>query len=140
MVDPSPTEDREAAVGVDERGRKPTESPSAGPSFAETALAGEDARRRADTFARPAREKFKRHLLLFVVVNCSLVAANLLLLPDHVLFYYVTIVWAIVLVDNFLWAYAVDPDRDVAERAALHAERDRRRGERIEDENRGEES
>jgi len=140
MVNPLPSEDRETAVEAGGLGRKPTEALSAEPSFASTALAGEDARRRADTFARPAREKFKRHLLLFVVANCALVLANLLLLPGHVLFYYVTIVWAIVLGDNFLWAYAVDPDRDVAERAALHAERDRQRDGRNGDEKRDEES
>ena len=135
-----PADDRKAAFGADSRENEVAAPPSTGASFAETALVGEDARRRADTFARPAREKFKRHFLLFVVVNCALVVANLALLPGHLLFYYVTIVWTIVLVDNFFWAYAVDPDRDVAERAALHSERDRRRDEQNGNEERGGES
>ncbi len=96
-------------------------------SFAETALAGEDERRRADTFARPARVKFWRHAALFVVANVALAAANAALLPGQWVFYYLTIVWAFVLADNFLWAYVVDPDRDVAERAARRAERARQR-------------
>jgi len=98
-------------------------------SFAETTLAGEDARRRADSFARPARVAFKRHAVVFVVVNCLLALANAIFLPVHWVFFYLTIVWAVILADNFLWAYVVDPDRDVAERTAIHAERDRRRAE-----------
>ncbi len=92
-------------------------------SFAEVALEGEDSRRRADTFARPARAKFRRHLVLFLVVNALLATANLIAAPGHLVFYYLTVVWAFVLGDNFLWAYVVDPDRDVAERAVLRQAR-----------------
>jgi len=96
-------------------------------SFAEVALAGEDERRHAEAFPRPARTRFKRHAVLFVVVNVMLALANVVLVPGHLIFYYLTIVWAAVLADNFLWAYVVDPDRDVAERDALKADRQRRR-------------
>ena len=96
-------------------------------SFAEVALEGEDERRAAEQFPRPARQKFWRHAAVFLVVNVVLAVANAVFLPGHWLFYYVTIVWAIILLDNFLWAYAVDPDRDVAERKALLTERERRR-------------
>lgn len=96
-------------------------------SLAELVLAGEEARRRAEPFPRPARTKFWRHACLFVVVNVLLITANLLLRPAHWLFYYATVPWAVVLADNFLWAYVVDPDRDVAERRALDAERERHR-------------
>lgn len=104
------------------------ENPRSEPrSFAETALAGEDARRRAEPIARPARTKFWRHFALFVAVNLIAWFLNVHFIPDTVIFYYVTIVWSFVLADNFLWAYVVDPDRDVAERIALAAERDRYR-------------
>jgi hypothetical protein len=99
------------------------QSPQPGPSFAEAALAGEDARRRAEAFPRPARQRFRRHAAIFVVVNLALALLNLWLWPQHLMFYYLTIVWAFVLGDNFLWAYVVDPDRDVAERAARRAAR-----------------
>ena len=99
------------------------ESRSAPPSFAETSLSGENRRRREEVFARPAREKFKRHVVLFLAGNLILGAANLIVFPDHVVFYVLTIIWAFVLADNFLWAYVVDPDRDVAERAARRADR-----------------
>jgi hypothetical protein len=99
-------------------------------SFAETALAGEDQRRREETFSRPSRGRFWRHAALFVVANGVLAAANAIVLPGQWLFYYLTIVWAFILADNFIWAYVVDPDRDVAERAALRADRERRRAER----------
>lgn len=110
---------------VDESAKEPR-------SFAEVALAGEDERRRAEAFPRPARTKFRRHAALFLVVNVLLALANQLLLPGHLVFYYLTVVWAFVLADNFLWAYVVDPDRDIAERKALQAERERLRAERPE--------
>lgn len=94
-------------------------------SFAEVALEGEDDRRRAERFPRPARAKFRRHLALFLIVNALLAAVNLLIAPDHLVFYYLTVVWAFVLGDNFLWAFVVDPDRDVAERKALREARER---------------
>lgn len=96
-------------------------------SFAEVALEGEDTRRRAEAFPRPARAKFRRHLLLFLIVNAVLAVANLIVVPGHLVFYYVTIVWAFVLGDNFLWAFVVDPDRDVAERQALRQAREKMR-------------
>lgn len=96
-------------------------------SFAEVALAGEDERRRADQFARPARTKFWRHLVLFLVVNVLLAVANQIFLPEHRIFYYLTIVWAFILADNFLWAFVVDPDRDVHERKLLQERRENRR-------------
>lgn|GEM_PF-5491616 len=96
-------------------------------SFAETSLAAEDERRRVDRFARPARTKFWRHLVLFVVANVALGVANAVLLPDHQVFYYLTIVWAFILLDNFIWAFVVDPDRDVHERKTRQAERERQR-------------
>lgn len=95
-------------------------------SFAETALAGENERRRVEPFDRPARIKFKRHVLLFVLVNVFLGGANYVLFPDRIVFYILTIVWAFVLADNFIWAYVVDPDRDVAERADRRADREAR--------------
>ncbi|HVC33350.1 MAG TPA: 2TM domain-containing protein [Chloroflexota bacterium] len=108
---------------VDEPPREPG-------SFADRALAGEDERRAAEAFPRPARTKFWRHAALFLVVNALLIVANALVLPEHWVFYYVTIVWAFILGDNFLWAFVVDPDRDVAERKALQEERERERAER----------
>ncbi|MGH2460805.1 MAG: 2TM domain-containing protein [Chloroflexota bacterium] len=105
------------------------DSPGTPRSFAETSLAGEDERRRAEQFPRPARAKFRRHLALFLIVNLVLAAVNLLVAPDHLVFYYLTIVWAFVLGDNFLWAFVVDPDRDVAERKALREARERWRAE-----------
>jgi hypothetical protein len=93
---------------------------------AATSLTGETRRRRAAPFARPARSKFKRHAVLFVAVNLLVGVANVLVFPDHVIFYYVTAVWAFILADNFLWAYVVDPDREVAERSARRAEREAR--------------
>lgn len=112
-------------------------SPPEPRSFAETALAGEDQRRREEPFARPARGKFRRHAAIFVVVNCLLAAANAVVLPGQWIFYYLTIVWAFILADNFIWAYVVDPDRDVAERAALLADRERRRAERASEDSHG---
>ena len=104
-----------------------TENPNTQKSFAEVALAGEDERRRADQFARPARTKFWRHLALFLVVNVALGVANNIFFPDHRVFYYLTILWAFILADNFIWAFVVDPDRDVHERKVLQAQRERRR-------------
>ena len=101
-----------------------SEAPQSAPvSFAETALSGENQRRREEQFARPARQKFKRHVVLFLVANLLLGAANLIAFPEHVVFYVLTIVWAFVLADNFVWAFVVDPDRDVAERGARRADR-----------------
>jgi hypothetical protein len=104
-----------------------TENSNSQKSFAEVALAGEDERRRADQFARPARVKFWRHLALFLVVNLALGVANAVFLPDHRIFFYLTIVWAFILADNFIWAFVVDPDRDVHERKVLQEQRERRR-------------
>lgn len=106
-----------------------SDSPNTPRSFAEVALEGEDTRRREEAFPRPARAKFWRHLVLFLFVNAVLAVANLIVAPGHLVFYYVTVVWTFVLGDNFLWAFVVDPDRDVAERKALRQARDRRRAE-----------
>lgn len=77
----------------------------------------------AESIPRPARGKFKRHAALFAGVNIVILAANLILWPGNLVFYYLTIPWSIILADNFLWAYVVDPDRDVAERDARRSAR-----------------
>jgi hypothetical protein len=103
--------------------REPERGGPAPPSFAEAALSGENQRRREETFARPARQKFKRHVAIFCLGNLLLGATNFVFFPEHIAFYILTIVWTFVLADNFVWAYVVDPDRDIAERKARRAER-----------------
>jgi hypothetical protein len=62
-----------------------------------------------------------------LVDDALFAVANAFVLPGHLNVYYLTIVWAFVLADNSIWAHVVNADRDVAERAALRVDRERRR-------------